>query len=87
MVGRPRPLRISHCFSGKDILVQVIIVGSPEPSPLSLLSHKGHFGPSNDGRESEAPSASHVVKDIVGPSNDGRDSEAPSVSHVVVLYI
>jgi hypothetical protein len=40
----------------------LVMVGNHGPSPhLTLLSYKGHRGPGNDARESEAPSASHVV--------------------------
>jgi hypothetical protein len=86
------PLRISRCCPIKDIMVLVMMVGSPKPPLyLTLLSYIGHPGPSNDGRESEKSGSPLFIsrfcpiKDIVGPSSDGRESEAPSVSHVVVL--
>jgi hypothetical protein len=53
------PLRILFKSYKGPLLV---MVGNHGPSPhLTLLSYKGHHGPSNDGRESEAPSVSHVV--------------------------
>jgi hypothetical protein len=56
-----------------------MILGSPGPSPLTLSSHKGHFGPSKDGRESLALDTSHIVsaKEYHCPSGDGRESSGP----------
>jgi hypothetical protein len=56
------PLRILFKSNKGHLLV---MLGNHGPSShLTLLSYKGHRGPSNDGRESEnpgAPSASHIV--------------------------
>ncbi len=49
MVGNHGPLRISCCCPIKDIVVIVMMVGSPKPPlHLTLLSDKGHCGPSRE---------------------------------------
>jgi hypothetical protein len=59
MVGNHGPS--PHCCPIKDIVVLVMMVGSPKPPLyLTLLSYIGHRGPSSDARETWALSASHV---------------------------
>jgi hypothetical protein len=58
------PLRILFLSDKGHLLV---MVGNHGPSPhLTLLSYKGHCGPSNDSKESWALSASRFcpIKDI-----------------------
>jgi hypothetical protein len=61
------------------------MLGSPKnpgaPLQLTLLSYKGHFGPSIDVRDSEDPSASQLFdRGHRGLSKDDRESWALSAS-------